>query len=187
MPRDATSLPTSVENALATGVSSAARAFAAWRAAAPCFRDGTYYAFQQKAGATTYRFLVLDNSSVKDRVYAEAQYRWLETQIRQAGDDPIVVALHIPLDNSAASAPIRNLLARAANPALVLCGHRHSDAIEELSLGDHSVTQVRTAIFGTDSTHVRAIRLFEDHVEIGATGRRGSTLHTVALKLVPVH
>lgn len=160
---------------------------AAWRAAVPSFRDGTYYAFDKKSGATNYRFLVLDNSSLKDLAYAEAQYRWLETQIRQAGDDPIIVALHIPLDASAASAPIRNLLARAANPALILCGHRHSDSIDELSLGDHTVTQVRTAIFGTGSTHVRAIRLFEDHIEIGATGQRGSTLHTVALKLVPVH
>lgn len=160
---------------------------AAWRAAVPCFRDGTYYSFARKAGATTYRFLVLDNSTVKDRAFFETQLRWLETQIRQAGDDPIIVALHIPLDGAPASAPIRNLLARAANPALVLAGHKHTDAVEEIPLGDHSVTQVRTSIFALDAGHARAIRLFADRIEIGATGRRGVTERTLALQLVPVH
>lgn len=164
---------------------SAAADRAAWRAAAPCFRDGTYYAFQRRAGSTTYRFLVLDNGSLKDRSFAEAQWRWLEKQVRQAGDDPLIVALHIPLDQSPASAPIREILARAPNVALVLAGHKHSNAIEEISLGDHGVTQVRTAIFATNPASVRAIRLFEDRIEIGATGRRGSTEHTVALHAVP--
>lgn len=157
----------------------------AWSAAASSLRQGTYYAFEKKSGSTTYRFLVLDNGSLHDRAFAEAQWRWLETQVRQAGDDPIIVALHIPLDASPASAPIRNLLARAPNVALVLGGHKHSDAIEEVSLGDHNAIQVRTAIFGTDPSHVRAIRLFEDRIEIGATGRRGATERTLSLKLAP--
>lgn len=170
---------------LAGDEGAAPQARSAWRSAEPNFRDATYYSFRKKVGNTVYRFLILDNGSDKDKIFAATQVRWLERQIAESGRDRLIVAMHIPLALAPSSSAIESALRRAENLVLVLAGHRHTDAIESVELGDHHVTQVRTAIFALDPFNFRSIRLFEDHIEIGSTGKRSSLERTIPLEQVP--
>ena len=162
----------------------APEARAAWRAALPRFHDGTYYSFRKQVGNTRYRFLMLDDGSAQDKAFAEAQLRWLERQIADSGSDRLIAAMHIPLDQTAYTKAIKETLRKAGNLVLVLAGHRHSDGIEEIDLGDRKVIQVRTAIFATNPANFRCLRLFEDRIEVAATGRRTSLEKTIAVPVM---
>lgn len=63
---------------------------------------------------------------------------------------------------------------------LILVGHKHNDAIEELDLGERKVTQVRTAIFGTGAA--RRIVVSENEIELYATPEPDRRVHSIALK-----
>lgn len=161
--------------------SAAPEARAAWRAADTGFSGGTYYSVRKKVGGTTYRFLMLDDGSDKDKVFAATQLSWLARQVAESNGDRLIVAMHIPFELTPYTKSIKEVLRRATNLVLVLAGHRHSDAIEEVEFDDHRVIQVRTAIFALNAANFRSIRLFEDRIEIGATGKRSWVERTVAL------
>lgn len=124
---------------------------------------------------------MLDDGSDKDKVFAATQLSWLARQVAESNGDRLIVAMHIPFELTPYTKSIKEVLRRATNLVLVLAGHRHSDAIEEVEFDDHRVIQVRTAIFALNAANFRSIRLFEDRIEIGATGKRSSVERTIAL------
>ncbi len=158
----------------------------AWTEALSCFRDGTYYSFRKQVGATEYAFLVLDNgeSSTKNPDYAEQQSRWLKQQLAANRERSVILVMHIPLQEDSASGWIRKAILDAENVVLALAGHRHSDAVEEVEVGNRRLIQVRTAAFGVNDKNVRRIRLLENRIEVSATAHPEQLIKTVAL-LVP--
>jgi hypothetical protein len=133
-------------------------------------------------GDTAYRFLVVDNASDADRAFLDAQMAWLAEEAAAAGNEPLIIALHIPLGGTEFTSRLQQVFRKGGRPALILAGHRHSDGIEEIALGGRKVPQVRTAIFATNPANVRAVRLFADRIEVGRTGARESIERTVTLK-----
>lgn len=154
---------------------------AAWRQQFACFRGGTYYTFRRQVGRRVYRFVVLDNgeSAARNPEFSGEQSAWLRRQLWEHDGDSLIVAMHVPLQDEACSTWIRSALARAGNVALVLAGHRHTDALEEVKLGEFRVLQVRTAGFTNHAANQRRIRLLEDGIEIYQTGRPEELLRTV--------
>jgi hypothetical protein len=145
----------------------AGEARAAWIASANCFAKGTYYSFEKSVGRTTYLFLVLDNAYNAGAI-AQEQLHWLRRQVERQGSRFLVLAMHIPLGDDANSAAIKGALGDAS-VTLVLAGHMHSDAIEEIAVGA-PVVQVRTAAFGFGENNWRRIRLREEAIDVFATG-----------------
>jgi predicted MPP superfamily phosphohydrolase len=166
----------------------AGEARAAWTAAAPCFRTGTYYAIEKQVGETRYVILMLDNgyaaAGAKDASGfrpAHEQLYWIRRQLESHPQAAIVLALHVPLGADAGSQAIKGALAGAGNIALILGGHNHRDQIDEVPLGGSAAVQVRTAAFGYGVNNWRRICLHPDRIEVFATGK----LETVE-KLIPI-
>jgi 3',5'-cyclic AMP phosphodiesterase CpdA len=188
----------SAANKLAPDQSVAGEARAAWIGTTPYFRGGTYYEFEASAGATKYVFLVLDDGySGTGNQFAESkagfrmadeQLQWIRRQVTAHRDDPVILALHVPLDDSAASQAIGAAAGVSGNVVLAIAGHKHSDAIQDVPLGAHSVVQVRTAAFGYGETNWRRLRLSEDRIEVFATGKPNQIEKTIRVHVpAPVH
>jgi 3',5'-cyclic AMP phosphodiesterase CpdA len=158
--------------------SGAGEARAAWVGAAECFRKGTWYSFERRAGETAYRFLVLDNGYTA--AIAPEQLHWLRREAARQDGRTLILAMHIPLSDNAVSRAVKEAAAEA-RIALVLAGHRHSDGVEEIALGTAPAVQVRTAAFGYGVNHWRLIRLAEDRIEVSATGDPGRVERTIAV------
>ncbi|MBI5693973.1 MAG: metallophosphoesterase [Verrucomicrobia bacterium] len=166
----------------------AGEARAAWGAAVPSLRQGTYTAFTQQAGETKYHFVLLDNgysaAGSDDKGgfrMAHEQLFWLRRQMETSGKAVKIVALHVPLGADANSQAIKAELARAPQVALVLAGHVHKDGIDDLALGESKRTvQVRTHAFGYGVNHWRRVRLHADRIEVFATGSRDRVERTIA-------
>jgi len=163
-------------------VASAARR--EWRQAAACFRDGSYYAFSRRSGKTEYHFLVLDNGEPlppEKSAFLTAQLEWLEKELARRRNGPIIVAMHIPLAKDRVSEAIAQVLSRSAKVELILAGHRHTNGIEEIPLGGRLVPQIRTSAFAIDERDFRRVLLWEDRIEVFATGKPGQLEKTIAL------
>lgn len=156
----------------------AGEARAAWIAAAPCFRTGTYYSFEKTAGRTTYRFVMLDNGYPS---IAAEQLEWLRKLTAQQGDRVMILAMHIPLGEDARSRSIKAAVA-PARIALVLAGHQHNNNVAELPLEGGTTVQVRTAAFGYGADNWRRIRLLEDRIEVFATGAPEKLEKTISVR-----
>lgn len=153
-----------------------------WRAAASCFRNGTYYAFSRQVGSTEHRFLVLDNgerAAPEKSPFLREQLKWLEGELAKRPNAVSIAVMHIPLSADEVSEAIKSVLARSHSVALIVTGHRHTNGIEEMQIGARSVPQVRTAAFATDERHVRWFRLFEDRIEVSAPGQPEQVERTV--------
>ena len=153
--------------------SGAASARRTWMRVVPRFREGTYYAFTQSAGRVTYRFLMLDDGEAEglDAPFAQAQAAWAKQQAASHPNEKIVLAMHIPLATAPYSKTLRDALAGAGNIMLILAGHRHADGFEEIEIGSRIVPQVRTAALFLSEHNCRRVRLYEDRIEVSATGR----------------
>ncbi len=159
--------------------SAAAEARAAWRASAPCFKGGTWYTFEKQVGATSYVFVVLDNSYTEDAM-AKEQLAWLKRQAEQQGARAMILAMHVPLGEDAQSKSIKAALA-PARVALVLAGHNHANVIDLVAVGRKAAVQVRTAAFGYGRSQWRRVRLFQERVEISSPGNPERVEKTVRL------
>jgi hypothetical protein len=167
----------------------AGEARAAWIQAAPCFRQGTYYALERQVGVTKYVILMLDNgysaAGAKGAAgfqTAHEQLYWLRRQTELHAGATFILALHVPLGADAGSQAIKGAVADARNVALILGGHNHRDQIEDLPLGASTPVQVRTAAFGYGVNHWRRIRLHPDRIEVFATGKPDAVE-----KSIPIH
>jgi predicted MPP superfamily phosphohydrolase len=156
--------------------SAAREARLAWSTTQACFRNGTYYAFERRVGATTYAFLVLDNSEEP----AQEQIDWLARQVRARPGAVIVLALHVPLGDDEPSRSIRSALARA-RVALVLAGHTHGSLVRRIDLGAGGAVEVRTAAFSANPSNWRRIRLYPNRIAVYGTGEPDRVEMTVPL------
>jgi 3',5'-cyclic AMP phosphodiesterase CpdA len=161
----------------------------AWAAALPPFQEGTYYSFERAVGRTRYLFVVLDDgeSPTHGPAFAAAQLDWLKRQLASNGAGPVIVALHVPLalpgQKQAITQGIQEALATSRRVTLTIAGHRHSDAVETVELGERTVTQVRTAALFLGENNWRRFRLLEDRIEVFTTGKPRELAATVALQM----
>lgn len=171
--------------------SAAGPARAAWIRALDCFRNGTFYSFQKQVGATRYRFVILDNGYFGERLaggqrefsFSGEQQYWLKKQVNQNPEDVLILVLHVPLDDDAASRSVLAAIAGRRKPALVLAGHTHApDKVEPIAAeGQPLLLQVWTPAYYTAPNHWRLLRLYQDRIEIAVTGTPDKTAKTLAL------
>lgn len=155
-----------------------------WRQAAACFKNGTYYAFSRRSGKTEYHFLVLDNGErvpPEESPFLASQLAWLEKEIAARRNGPLIVAMHIPLAQDKVSDAIARALSKSTRLELILAGHRHTNGIEEIPLGGRVVPQIRTSAFAIDERDFRRVLLWEDRIEVYATGKPEQLEKTIPL------
>lgn len=155
-----------------------AEARAAWRGAFECFRGGTWYSFEKRAGGATYLFAVLDNGVTTDPEFARAQLAWLRKLLAEARPTALVLAMHIPLGDDSFSRSVEEILRGFDRPALVLAGHRHTDGVEEISASPRRV-QVRTASFTGGKSCSRRVVLRPEGIDVYSTNEPDKLVLTV--------
>jgi len=151
---------------------------AAWRQAFECFRNGTWYSFEKRAGATAFLFAVLDNGDTADEPLMQKQLAWLRRLLAGAKPAALVLAVHIPLGESAFGESVKEILNSFDRPALVLAGHRHTDGVEDISQSPRRV-QVRTASFAGGKLCSRRIVFRASGIDVYSTNEPDKLLFTV--------
>lgn len=162
----------------------AAEARQLWAKAFPGLAKGSYYAQALEAAGRRYWLIAIDNGEAlaTGQRFFEEQMGWLERELARHAGEPAIVALHIPIAADAKSQAIRERLGRSARVQLILTGHRHTDLVDEVEAGGRKITQVRTAGMHVSATFWRQVRLWEDRIEISATGEPGKIVATVRLE-----
>lgn len=155
----------------------------AWMKALPQFRGGTYYSFRKQVGHTGYLFLLLDDADLtKDNPkFTAAEFAWMKKQIGAHPTDTIIIAMHLPFPMAPIADELKALLAQTPNVALIIAGHRHIDALEQVDAGSHHITQILTAALYRSADNFRRFRLKEDGIEVSETGKPD-----VIVKTIPV-
>lgn len=170
--------------AMASDQSCAGQAEASWIRSLPCFANGTYYALSRAAGATRWRFVILNNGYYgafpgrklppEDGGIGRAQLHWLAAESRRYPDDPLILAAHIPPRENG----LRDIVAavgRRRSLTVLFTGHIHkSDEIVELPFEGGPAFKVATLAYGQGETHWRRVRLLEDGMEVFRTGDPGT-------------
>ncbi len=156
----------------------ATEARAAWRQAFDCFRNGTWYSFEKRAGATAYLFAVLDNSVTNDPEFVQSQLAWLRKLVAESKPAAMVIAVHIPLNENAFGESVKEILKSIDKPVLVLAGHRHTDGVEEISTSPRRV-QVRSASFTGGKLSSRRVVLRPAGIDIYSTNEPEKLLFTI--------
>jgi len=174
----------------------AQRARAAWIRNISCFREGTYYSRTFRIDETSYRFLFLDNGySLSNGSYLDkTQLDWLDGQVKQFTDDPIIIFMHkylpvtdlngdsvlftnnetITLDEQTCSQGFLKTLNENTNIKAIFCGHGHKNVGEWLTFPTgHKILQTETAGFANDKNHWRMLKFTSDQIIIDSTGTRG--------------
>lgn len=167
----------------------AGEARAAWAAAHPSLRGGTYYSIERTAGGTKYVILALDNGysaagspENPGFLMAHEQLYWIRRQLERHAGAAIIIAMHVPLESNAASETIKTALSGAKNVALILAGHVHRDGVDRIPFDASEIVQVRTAAFGYGVNHWRRILLHPDRIEVFATGKHDQVETTVTIR-----
>lgn len=157
-----------------------------WQQNLEVFHGGTYYSFRRRVGQTVYRFLMLDNGDNKqpNPAYRAKQLEWVKQEA--ASSDRVIFVMHIPLGKNGFTDLLRTA-ASGSRAVLALAGHNHRDELDEVAFGDQPLPQVRTASMGNSATKWRAIRLFEDRIEVTETGNSAKTLRTVPVRIATLH
>jgi hypothetical protein len=151
-----------------------------WSRTFQCIRRGTYYEFHKKVGRVTYRFLVLDNGDAgKNARYTEAQLKWFRKQLAAGGRDPIILVMHVPFLDRDFFTQLKAAIAGNPRVVLALTGHRHTDEIEDIDVGDRKLVQVITPGLRAGDDKWRMIRLFEDRIQVHAAGDAGKVVRTI--------
>lgn len=165
---------------LAPDQSNLEQAKAAWIRKVPCFEQGTYYAFHRDVGKTRWRFIMLNNGfyghlpgpvrRAPEYGLGRGQADWLSGQCRRYPDDPLVLGAHIP-PKDGALAEIEKALGARRKLTVLFTGHIHtSDFIQPLPFSAARTVHVATPAYATGPAHFRRVRLYEDRIELAATG-----------------
>ncbi len=167
----------------------AQRARAAWIKNIPCFQSGTYYSRSFRVGRKTVRMLFLDNGYglSSGSFLDEPQLDWVRAQVREAGDDPVVLFMHkylaipdangdgvlftkrnvLAVDEKTCSTGFLKILNEHRNIKALFAGHGHHNVTEPLVLpSGHRIVQVETGGFGDDPKNRRIIRIMEKQITI---------------------
>lgn len=176
---------------------SAERARASWIRIIPCFHDGTYYTKGFQVRKTKYHFIFLDNGySLHDggRVIDKVQLDWLQEQVSNAGNEPIVLFFHIyfsvgdingdgisfkekgPLDWPSAkqcSEGLLKILNENRNIKAMVVGHGHSNVFEGIRFpGGHTIYQIETGSVSEGSLNWRLFQCTENGISVSRPGSR---------------
>jgi len=166
---------------------------AAWIRNIPCFQDGTYYLRTFDVGNTTYYFIFLDNGySLGNGGYLDKpQLDWLNYQVQQAGDNPVVIFMHkylpvpdyngdgvvftekttLDINSDTCSKGFLKTLNENSNIKALIVGHGHKNVSELISLpAGHQILQTETGGFGQDANNWRLIKFTKDEIVIYTTG-----------------
>jgi hypothetical protein len=156
----------------------------AWKEKLSAFRNGTYYAIPRKVGGTNYRILVLDNGESGkwvDPAFRDKQMAWVQQELEAHPQDRFIFIVHIALSKGGFTAALQAVTTPANQVVLILAGHNHRDQLDEVPFGERPIPQVRTAALESGSSHWRAFRLFEDHIEVTETGNPSNILLSIKL------
>jgi 3',5'-cyclic AMP phosphodiesterase CpdA len=170
------------------------KARATWVRNIPCFQNGTYYSRNFRVGTTKYRFIFLDNGySLHDgaKRIDKSQLDWLIYQIKDAGNQPIVIFMHIYLpigdkngdgiyfkpndpswpDAESCSKGLLKVLNENAAIKAIFVGHGHKNVIEQIDFpSGHKIVQCETGGFSGDSNNWRLIKFTENKILISKSG-----------------
>jgi hypothetical protein len=149
----------------------------------PQFHDGTYYAYRQAVENTTYIFLILDDGDGfgNNRDFQAGEVAWLKSQLAEHAREPVILAIHIPIEGADFWPAVKPMLARYPNVVLSIAGHKHTDGIDQVDLGTRSLPQIRTAALFISEGNARHFRLREDRIEVFATGKPEELVKTIRL------
>jgi len=150
----------------------------AWRSAFDCFRAGTWYSFEKRAGSSGYLFVVLDNGETSDKELMSRQISWLRKTLAESKHAALVLAVHIPLGENEFGLAVREIVSGFDRPVLVLAGHRHTDAVEEIAVSPRKV-QVRTASYAGGKRSMRRVALKPDAIDVYATSEPANLLLSI--------
>jgi 3',5'-cyclic AMP phosphodiesterase CpdA len=177
------------------------KARATWIRNMPCFQNGTYYSRDFGVGTTKYRFIFLDNGySLHDdaRKIDKSQMDWLVHQVKDAGNQPIVIYMHIYLpvgdkngdgiyfksndldwpDTESCSKGLLKVLNENTTIKAIFVGHGHKNVIEQIDFpSGHKIVQCETGGFSGDPNNWRVIQFTENKIMISMPGN--SQLATV--------
>lgn len=152
----------------------AVKARAAWIRNYSCFQQGTYYSRDYRVAGKRFRFLFLDNGySLKSEgaILDKTQLDWLNYQVSEAGDDPVILFSHkyLPVGDKNGDgvafgkadtswpdeASCRNGLLKTLNErhniVAMFVGHGHKNVIEVIEFpSGHQVVQSETGAFARD-------------------------------------
>jgi len=166
---------------------------AAWVRNISCFQDGTYYARPFNVGNTKYYFIFLDNGySLGNGGYLDKpQLDWLNFQVQQAGENPVVIFMHkylpvpdyngdgvvftekstLDISSEKCSRGFLKTLNENKNIKALIVGHGHKNVSELLPFpAGHQILQTETGGFGQDTNNWRLLKFTEDEIIIYSTG-----------------
>lgn len=155
----------------------AGRAKATWIRNFDCFRDGTYYSRTYTVGETRYRLIFLDNGfyhfpkeeKVVNPYIDKPQLHWLKKELREAGDDIIIVLMHIPFSDISVLPESQNELyeelKQNSSVKLILAGHRHKNEVKHFTADGHGeIIQVETGALARSVENWRIVNLTENNI-----------------------
>jgi predicted MPP superfamily phosphohydrolase len=169
------------------------KARAAWIRNISCFREGTYYSRSFQLNETTFRLIFLDNGySLGNGSYLDkTQLDWLESQVKQYDDDPVVIFMHkylpvadlnedsvvftnnptLILNEQTCSRGFLRILNESTIVKALFCGHGHKNVSEWLVFpSGHKIVQTETGGFANDINNWRLIKFTRDQIIIDSTG-----------------
>jgi UDP-2,3-diacylglucosamine pyrophosphatase LpxH len=180
---------------------SAERARASWIRNIPCFHDGSYYAKVFRVGRVNYHCIFLDNGySLHDgwRVIDKVQLDWFQEQVAKAGNEPIILFLHIyfsvgdingdgiffkekgPLNwpsEKQCSEGFLRILNEKKNIKAMVVGHGHSNVFEGIHFpGGHTIYQIETGSVTEGFTNWRLFQCTEKGIVVSRPGSRKTEL-----------
>lgn len=158
-----------------------------------CFKHGTYYKKIFEVGKVKYHLFFLDNGSfLPDGRYDKTQLAWLEQELKNVGDDPVILFAHRyyvigdingdgilfkkdaptewPREGSCNTGMLKIINEHKNIKALVV-GHGHQNVWEKITFpSGHEIYQIETATLYDKSSNWRIIKLTEDAIIVNKAG-----------------
>ena len=183
----------------------AVQARAVWIRNFHCFQQGTYYSRDYVIGTRRFHFLFLDNGYSLDgegEILDKPQLDWLNHQVGETGDDPVVLFLHkyLPVgdkngdgvffgkaaldwpDERSCEKGFLRTLNEGRNIIAMFVGHGHKNVIERIDFPSaHGVIQSQTSAFPRDKNNWRLLQFKEDEIIISLPGSTQTEL-TISLQ-----
>ena len=185
------------DSSLVVSQTDAGRARASWIRNIPCFHDGTYYTTLFQVGNTKYHFIFLDNGySLHDggRVLDKGQLDWLQEQVSNAGNEPVMLFFHIYFsvgdmngdaiyfkENGPLHWPTKDqcsegflkLLNEKKNIKAMVVGHGHSNVFEGIKFpSGHTIYQIETGSVVEGASNWRLLQFTDNRIIVSRPGNR---------------